>query len=133
LQEKLDLKDPGSFKAASALSGGIGGRGETCGALIGSIMAICLVIGRESLEDKGQFRTSMATANTMYLEFNRVVGHTLCSEIQKIILGRSFKLYEPEGLAAFAAAGGRGPDGCAGVCSKAAGIAAEIIIDLGNR
>jgi C_GCAxxG_C_C family probable redox protein len=124
------LRDAGSLKATSALSGGIAGRGETCGALIGGIMAICQVLGRESLEDKAQYRVSMDVANEMYLEFTKAVGHTLCSEIHKILYGKSFKLYEEEDRAAFTAAGGRGPEGCATVCSRAAGIAAEIIIDL---
>ena len=64
------------------------------------------------------------------VEFTKAVGHTLCSEIHKILYGKSFKLYEEEGRAAFTAAGGRSPEGCATVCSRAAGIAAQIIIDI---
>jgi len=130
LQEKFDLKDGGVFKAASALSGGIAGRGETCGALIGGIMAIGQVLGRESLEDREQFQKAMVPAGEMYLNFKEAVGHTLCAEIHKILFGRSFRLYEEEEKKAFVAAGGRGPDGCPGVGSKAARIAASIILDL---
>jgi C_GCAxxG_C_C family probable redox protein len=130
LQEKLDLRDAGAFKAASALAGGIAGRGETCGALIGGIMAIGQVLGRESLEDREQFQKAMIPAGEMYLKFKEAVGHTLCAEIHKILFGRSFRLYEDEEKEAFVAAGGRGPNGCPGVGSKAAKIAANIILDL---
>jgi C_GCAxxG_C_C family probable redox protein len=133
LQEKLDLRDAGAFKAASALAGGIAGRGETCGALIGGIMAIGQVLGREFLEDREQFQKAMVPAGEMYLKFKEAVGHTLCAEIHKILFGRSFRLYEDEEKEAFLAAGGRGPDGCPGVGSKAAKIAASIILDLKAR
>jgi len=130
LQEKLDLRDAGAFKAASAMAGGIAGRGETCGALIGGIMAIGQVLGRESLEDTEQFQKAMIPASEMYVKFKEAVGHTLCAEIHKILFGKSFRLYEEEEKKAFVAAGGRGPDGCPGVGSKAAKIAANIILDL---
>ena len=130
MQEKLDLRDAGAFKAASAMAGGIAGRGETCGALIGGIMAIGQVLGRESLEDTEQFQKAMIPASEMYVKFKEAVGHTLCAEIHKILFGKSFRLYEEEEKKAFVAAGGRGPDGCPGVGSKAAKIAANIILDL---
>ena len=93
-------------------------------------MAIGQVCGRESLEDAEQFRKSMDVAHDMYLRFEEAVGHTLCAEIQKVLFGRSFKMYEDEERKAFVEAGGRQPDGCPGVGSKAAQIAASIILDL---
>jgi len=93
-------------------------------------MAIGQVFGREALEDVEQFRKTMIPASDMYLKFKEIVGHTLCSEIHKILYGKSFKLYEEEGMKAFLAAGGREPEGCPGVGSKAAKIAAHIIFDL---
>ena len=124
------MKDPGAFKAASALAGGIARRGETCGALIGGIMAICQIVGRESIEDTEQYREAMVPANDMYLRFRETVGHTLCAEIHKTLYGRSFKMYEDEDYEAFLEAGGHDPEGCPGVCAKAARIAANIILDL---
>lgn len=130
MQEKLDLKDDGVFKAASALAGGIAGRGETCGALIGGIMAIGQVLGRESLEDTEQFQKAMIPAGEMYVKFKETVGHALCAEIHKILFGKSFRLYEEEEKKAFVEAGGHGPNGCPVIVSKAAKIAACIILDL---
>ncbi len=93
-------------------------------------MAICQLVGRESIQDTEQYRRAMAPATDMYLRFREEVGHTLCAEIHKILYGRSFKLYEKEDYEAFLAAGGHEPEGCPGICTKAAKIAASIILDL---
>jgi len=60
--------------------------------------------------------------------FIKSVGHTLCAEIQKIILGRSYRLYDDEERQIFHDDGGHDRAGCPGVCGKAARIAAEIIL-----
>jgi C_GCAxxG_C_C family probable redox protein len=54
LQETLNIGDRESFKAATVLSGGVARCGETCGALIGALMALGLVVGRERIEDTEQ-------------------------------------------------------------------------------
>lgn len=93
-------------------------------------MAICQIVGRESIEDTEQYRKAMIPAGDMYLKFKEEVGHTICAEIHKILYGRTFKLDEEEGRKAFLAAGGHEPEKCPGVCCKAAKIAARIILDL---
>lgn len=93
-------------------------------------MAICQVTGRASIEDIEQYRKSMTISTEMYLKFREEVGHTLCSEIHKILYGRWFKLYEEGEYEAFVKAGGHKPEGCPGVCKKAAKIAASILLDL---
>ena len=49
LQEGLGIGDAESFRSATALSGGVARRGETCGALLGSLMALGLMAGREQI------------------------------------------------------------------------------------
>jgi len=93
-------------------------------------MAICQIVGRESIEDTEQYRSAMVPSNDMYLKFKEEVGHTLCAEIHKILYGRSFKLYDEKDYEAFLAAGGHQPEGCPGVCGKGAQIAAQIILDI---
>jgi len=93
-------------------------------------MAICQIVGRESIEDTEQYRKAMIPAGDMYLKFKEKIGHTICAEIHKILYGRTFKLDEEEGKEAFLAAGGHEPEGCPGVCCKAAKIAAHIILDI---
>src|SRR3974377_738466 len=76
LQAKLGVGDGAVFKAGSALSGGVVGRGETCGALTGAIMAIGCLVGRERLEDRAQALKAKAPATEMYLRFRAEVGHS---------------------------------------------------------
>jgi hypothetical protein len=93
-------------------------------------MAICQVVGRESIEDTQQYVKAMVPAGDMYLKFREELGHTICSEIHKILYGRTYKLHEEADREAFHAAGGHEPEGCPGVCGKAAKIAANIVLDL---
>jgi len=130
LQAKLGGIDPGVFKAGSCLSGGVVGRGETCGALTGGLMAIGSEVGRERLEDLPQLKKARIPGTEMYLRFQEEVGHTLCAEIHKIKFGRTYHLYDPADLKAFHEAGGHGENGCPVVCAAAARITADIILRL---
>ena len=130
LQATLGGIDQSVFKAGSCLSGGVVGRGETCGALTGALMAIGSEVGRERLEDIEQLRKSRVPGAEMYLRFQEENGHTLCAEIHKLKFGRTYRLYDPEELKAFHEAGGHGPEGCPTVCRSAARIAADILLRL---
>jgi len=128
LQEKLNIGDEISFMAGSALAGGVARHGETCGALTGAIMAIGMVAGRKKIEDFDTYQSCMSLAYEVREKFLELVGHTLCAEIHKILLGRSYRLYDDEEREKFHDDGGHTREGCPGVCGKAARIAAEIII-----
>lgn len=133
LHEKLDVGDRSVFKAGSALAGGVARHGETCGALLGAIMAIGSLIGRERLADIEQLRTSMEPAERVYNLFHERIGHTICSEIHRIRFGKAYRLFIPEEREAFHNMGGHSREGCAEVCGIAAKIAAEIILDIKER
>ena len=133
LQEKMNVGSKEVFKAGSALAAGVARRGETCGALTGSIMAIGTLVGRERLEDKGQFKIAMEVADQIYVLFREKVGHTLCSEIHKVRYGRAYRHYIPEESEDFHDMGGHSRKGCPEVCGIAARIAAEVILDLKKK
>ncbi len=71
MQEEFGLGDLQSFKAATLLSGGVARRGETCGALLGALMGLGLVIGRERMEDTEQYQGA------------GVRGEVVCRRFQK--------------------------------------------------
>jgi C_GCAxxG_C_C family probable redox protein len=130
LQEKLDVGSREIFKAGSALAGGVASRGETCGALIGAIMAISSLVGREKLEDVEQLRRSMEPSSRVYTLFKEKIGHTLCAEIHKIRYGKTYRLFIREEMEAFHNAGGHCRTGCPEICGIAARIAAGAILDM---
>ena len=126
LQSHLHLEDGGALRASTALAGGIARMGETCGALIGGIMAIGLVLGREDLANIQAYRDTMAVSYQMYDRFKEEMGSTTCFEIQKKLLGRSFDFKRDEDAEEWYKAGGL--EKCPLVCGVAARIAADIIL-----
>ena len=139
LQEELSIGDTESFKAASVLAGGLR-RGETCGAIIGALMALGLVIGRERMEkDTDKYREARmlsreVISNRFKEELHKQFGFhqelktTLCKDIQERVFGRSFDFWTER--EAFLAAGAHGDNGCPKVCAIAAQVAAEKILEI---
>ena len=130
MQEKIGIINQDVFKAASALGEGVAGHGETCGALTGAIIVIGSLRGNEWLEDVEQNQKAMESAIRIYNRFKEKVGHTLCSEIQRIRYGKIYQLFIQEERQAFYDMGGHSKNGCPEVCGIAAQIAAEVILDI---
>jgi C_GCAxxG_C_C family probable redox protein len=139
LQEGFKIGNEESFKAATVLSGGIARRGETCGAIIGALMSLGLVMGRDRMEDTDQYVRAVGVASEICEKFKRAlkvefrfdeeVQSTLCKEIQEKIYGRSFDLNNEAEMNAFLEAGGHSDRGCPKVCAVAAKVAAKEILD----
>jgi len=139
LQEGFKIGNEESFKAATVLSGGIARRGETCGAIIGALMALGLVMGRDKMEETDQYVRAVGvafevcekfkTALKVEFSFDKELKSTLCKEIQEKIYGRSFDLNNEEERNAFLKAGGHSNSGCPKVCAVAAKVAAKEILD----
>ena len=140
LQEEFGIGNKESFKAATVLSGGVARQGETCGAIIGALSAIGLVIGRERMEDEEAYKAMMAPSmevRTRFMEelkkqfgFGGNLESTLCWHIQKKIYGRSFNLANEEERQEFLDAGGHSETGCPKVCGIAAQVTAEKLLEL---
>jgi len=139
LQEGFDVGDVESFKAATVLSGGVARRGETCGALLGALMALGLVSGRERIEDTQQYVHAVGVADEVCDDFQRRLEQefgfdeplrsTLCRDIQTRIYGRSFDLRNPVEREIFLSAGGHSDEGCYKVCGIAAEVAARKLLE----
>ena len=140
LQEAYGIGDHMSFKAATTLSGGVARRGETCGAILGGLLALGLVKGRDDITDTQAYRDAMVPANQLVDEFKarlqqefgfkKPLESTICRDIQQHIYGRGFDLNKPEDYRAFLDAGGHGDQGCPKVCAVAATVTAEKIQTL---
>ena len=140
IQEGFGMKNLTTFKSATVFGGGVARSGETCGALIGALMALGLVIGREQMEETEVYRKSMGPARELQKKFKEELKNqlglkedlktTLCKEIQEKIYGRSFDMNDEKDYKAFLDAGGHGDLGCPRVCAIAAQVAAEKIFEV---
>jgi C_GCAxxG_C_C family probable redox protein len=126
LQEVFDLEDGAILKALTPFPG-IALRGETCGAVIGSLMALGLIYGREK-EDLGNWSSylrSLPSARRFCRSFEAEYGSTMCDDIVEKQFGRRFNLADPAESMEWLNEGAL--EKCGAVIITAAGIAAEII------
>jgi C_GCAxxG_C_C family probable redox protein len=126
LQEVFDLEDGGILKALTPFPG-IALRGETCGAVIGSLMALGLVYGRDKddLDNWSGYIRSLPPARRFCRSFEAEYGSTMCGDIVEKEFGRRFNLANPAESMEWLSCGA--VEKCGAVISKAVGIAAEII------
>ena len=132
LQERLGLGNQDSFKAATALAGGIARMGGTCGALVGGLMGVSLAFGRERLEDSTAspgYARAMELGGELCRRFEKEFGSTACRDIQQFLFGRSFDMRDHQERAEFRKAGGY--EKCPQVARRAAELAAEVILEGG--
>ena len=140
LQESLGIGNTESFKAATVLSGGVARRGETCGALVGALMGLGLVCGRNDMKDTAAYSRANDEAQSLVDDFKASIEtefglgqpltSTLCRDIQARVLGRSYYLANADERAAFLENGGHEPAKCPRVCAIAAGVAARKILSF---
>jgi C_GCAxxG_C_C family probable redox protein len=140
LQKEFLIGNKEVLKSATVLAGGLLRQGETCGAIIGAMMALGLVIGRDRIEDSKTYRDAKAPCLEVYNrikeELKREFGFegelesTLCRDIQEKVYGRPFKMWDPDDYEAFLDAGGHSETGCPKICGVAARVAAERIMEL---
>jgi C_GCAxxG_C_C family probable redox protein len=126
LQEHFNLGNAQVLKAATAMPG-IALRGETCGAVIGAIMALGLAFGREKAEDSAAVRRTTSAARKLCKRFEQELGGCNCRDVQHHIFGRSFKLTDPQEGMEFVKAGASKK--CRLPAGTAARIAGELIME----
>jgi C_GCAxxG_C_C family probable redox protein len=132
LMESFGITDERTFKAASGLAGGVGLSAEgSCGALTGGVMAIGLLHGRElaTLHDPENRRfTAYRLAARLHQRFVAEYGSSICQEIHRKTMGRTYRLTDPADWKAFIADGGHSHT-CPSVVGKAARWTCEILLE----
>jgi C_GCAxxG_C_C family probable redox protein len=126
LQEHFNLGNAEVLKAATAMPG-IALRGDTCGAVIGAIMAIGLAFGREKAEDSKAVLQTTSAARKLCKRFEQELGGCNCRDVQHHIFGRSFNLTDPQDGKDFVEADASKK--CRLPAGRAARIAGELIIE----
>lgn len=124
LQEEFDLNGGAILKALTPFPG-IALRGETCGAVVGSLMAIGLVYGRDDLDDWHGYVGSLPPARRFARRFEELNASTECGPILEARLGRKFDLADISQSLQYVEAGG--PQVCGEIIAGAVQIAAQLI------
>jgi C_GCAxxG_C_C family probable redox protein len=68
-------------RIATPLGGGVAGQGEVCGALMGGILGIGLVYGRDNAEDTDARAITSDKAKAFYCQFQEMNASALCRDI----------------------------------------------------
>ena len=121
----------GSMEIIKALTNfpGIGGTGEMCGGITGSLIAFGLYFGGDDMLDFATTGPTMITAQKYMAFFEDEVGYMHCSDIQeKVIFGRNMDPGASEAhMEAFAKS--KGFEKCGLAPGIGAKLAAEFIIE----
>jgi C_GCAxxG_C_C family probable redox protein len=121
----------GNMQVIKALNNfpGIGGTGEMCGGVTGSLMAFGLFFGSDDQLDFEANGPTMVTAQKFMAFFEDQVGYLYCSDIQeKVVFGRNMDPgASEENMEAFAKA--KGFEKCGLAPGMGARLAAEFIIE----
>ena len=125
LNEEHDLDGDQVLKALTPFPG-IALRGETCGAVVGSLMALGLVYGRDDLKDWSAYIRSLPPARSFCARFEESHGSLACSAILEEKLGQTYDLADKAEALHYAVSGG--PEACAEIVAFAVEIASESIV-----
>jgi len=129
IQDTLDIRNDDIFKSATGLAGGGGLAGDSgCGAYIGSILMLGLLLGRErerfSDPEGIRFKTH-ELVRKLRERFSQEYGSVICRDIQNRILGRYFYLADPQEYEKFHNAGAHDLH-----CPEVVGKAAKWMIEI---
>ena len=131
LQDNLDLGGEASLKASTPLAAGVAMRGETCGALLGGLLAVGMATASGDLSDMDALTRSLAAGFRLAGNVEKEFGTTNCTKIQTDKLGRFYSLADPEQYKAFIEAGGYRE--CPKVVGRIARMTAEFILDYRDK
>jgi C_GCAxxG_C_C family probable redox protein len=125
LNDIFDLKAENIIKGLVSFPG-IALRGETCGAVIGSLLAIGLVYEEDIIDDERK-RLSRAPSFKFCSEFEKEYGTTRCRDVIEHITGKKYSVTKHEDYESMYEKGVFSL--CPIVIKKAVKIAASIILE----
>ena len=132
-QTALDI-DPAVIKSATGLMAGGVRSGNSCGAFSGALMAISTILGRnpDDMNNKQAISDTVVPSRLLYQKFMDEYGSVLCRDIQYKIMGKSYRMYDPEDAKRFLDDGGH-DDKCTNVVAKACLWTIEVLEECGIK
>ena len=125
LNETFKLKADKFVKSLASMPG-VAFRGETCGAVTGSLLAIALVY-EEGIFDEEKKRLSRKPSFSFCSKFESEFGSTRCEEVISHVNQKQYKVSKPEDYQKLAEEGAY--KDCSRVVKHAVHIAADIILE----
>jgi C_GCAxxG_C_C family probable redox protein len=128
LNEQFEMKADQMVPAIMPLTGGIAGKGETCGAVSGSLLAIGYFFESLNRAGKQQPGATIRLGGIFFDGFEKEFGSTRCREIVKHQYGKYYDFSKPEEQKLFLEQSKQG-DKCTEVVTKAIHLAATIMLE----
>ena len=134
LMEHFGIDDPNLsiYKSSTGLSGGVGRCAEVCGALIGAVMVIGMVYGREKHEPPSlspEYQETMRRSGMLCDRFTEEFGSMRCNDVQKKMYGKTWNMRDPVVYQEDFRPTLNADNKCAYVTKRAAELAAEVILE----
>ncbi|MFW6056557.1 MAG: C-GCAxxG-C-C family protein [Chloroflexota bacterium] len=135
LQEEFGLEGGRELLKSATFMPGMMSRKETCGAILGGLMALGLAYGRDKLYDPAWSTPEANEEMFKYREkvyrycetFKNEFGSTMCGVIRPLLMGRDYDTMDPDERRQFLEDGGK--QKCRIPPETAARIAAEILLE----
>lgn len=124
VQTHLRAEQSATLRASAVLAGGLCGTGETCGAVIGGLIAIGEALASADFRDTDSYAAANARAKEFLDYIHSLFGSSRCYGIQTAVMG--WCCDDPAKADQWVAEGGS--TACASVCAQAARQAAAIIL-----
>ena len=129
VQDVLDLRNDVVFKSLTGYAGGGGIVGDSgCGAYVGGILILSLLLGRERdnfADPEGIRFKSYELARKLHDRFIAEYGSAICRNIQMKLMGRPYYLADQDEMDKFDQAGGHST-----ICPEVVGKAARWVVEL---
>jgi C_GCAxxG_C_C family probable redox protein len=127
LNDQFGLNADQTVTAIKLFAGGIAGKGETCGAVTGSLLAIGFKFDVKNKKDSAKPSNSMMYGGMFFDRFTKEFGSIRCREVMKHQYGKYIDFSNQEDLKIMSKPENKGK--CLEVMKKAVCIAADIIIE----
>lgn len=128
LNEQFELRADQAIPGLMPFAGGIAGKGETCGAVSGSLLALGTFFESKNQTGRKQSVHPFQYGGLFFDGFEKAFGSTRCREVVKFQYGRYYDFLNPEDQKLFMAESQKSSK-CLEVVKKAVLIAGGIIID----
>ncbi len=127
LNEQFNFKADQVLPALLPFAGGVAAKGETCGAVVGSLSAIGLFFESMNQSGKKMPGSSIRFGGLFFDRFQKEFGSTRCNDVVKHQYGRHFDFNKPEEQKLFLEESQKSGK-CLEVVKKAVLIAGDIIL-----